>query len=179
MTNRQPFRHFFTRSLLAWLLFVLLTEALVWVAAYDARLMVLNRAGGVGAYIGLLLKRFILPEVATIFVVSWLVALVHRRTKLNSVNATWLTLLRYELGFVPVLVLAFLMFDPFRAVTRFLLAEFPTYSFAVFWTNYIVASYSWVYSLRYPFAIFFIGYGALSVWLIRKASSNKRSSSAN
>lgn len=174
MNSIRPFRSLLTNGVITLLIFILSIEALSWVTAHEAKSIVLNRAGGLLPYAGLLIRTLLLPEIITVLVLTWLMNSVRLWFKIELVDTTWLSLARYELSFLPVMMLAFVIFNPFTESVRYLLTEFPTYSFTDYWTNYIITTYSWAIYFRYTFPIMLIGYSALNISLITNALKSNR-----
>ena len=167
-------RSFLTSGIVILLVIILSIEALSWVIAYEVKSMVLNRSGGWVPYASLLFKSLLLPEIITVFILTLLMNSIRRWFKIELVDITWLSLVRYELSFLPVMLLAFVIFNPFTELARYLLIEFPNYSFAHYWTNYIIGTYSWEMYFRYLFPVMLIGYGALNISLITNALRDSR-----
>ena len=175
MNSIRPSRSFLTNGIITLLILILSIEALSWVFAYETKSMVLNKAGGLVPYASLIIKNLLLPEIVTVFVLTLLMDLVRRWFKIEPINATWLSLVRYELSFLPVMMVAFVIFNPFTESVRYLLIGFPNYSFGDYWTNYIIDTYSWAIYFRYLFPVMLIGYGALNISLITNVLRSSQS----
>ena len=174
MNSIRPSHSFLTNGIVVLLILTLSIEALSWVVAHEAKSMVLNQAGGLVPYADLLIRSLLLPETVTVFILTLLMNLVHRWFKIKLIDTTWLSLARYELSFLPVMLLAFVIFNPFTESVRYLLTAFPNYSFSHYWINYIIGTYSWEIYFRYLFPVLLIGYGALNIPLITNALGSGR-----
>ena len=177
MNSIRPSRSFLTNGLVVLLISILSIEALSWIVAHEAKSMAVNRSGGLMPYASLLIRSLLLPEIITVFILTLLMNLIRRWFKIELVSITWLSLARYELSFLPVMLLAFVVFNPFTRSARYLLTAFPDYSFSDYWANYIIGSYSWGIYFRYLFPVMLIGYGALNISLITNVLRSSKTSS--
>lgn len=137
---------------------VFLIEGLSWSVAFPAKLKLLNNHGGPTEYFSKFLQEFILPEVCTAFILTLLINQHHKRLNIKSVELTPRSIGLYELQLLPTLLLSFLIFNPITETVRFLLAEFPTYSFSHYRDTYLIGTFSWDVYFRYLMPVLLIGY---------------------
>ncbi|MBD2699582.1 hypothetical protein IC229_02965 [Spirosoma sp. BT702] len=173
MNNIRSFRSFLTYGVLVLIILIVLFETISWIYAYEAKLAILSRSGGLFAYAGLLIRNSLLPEMVTVFILSLLTYYMSRWLKIELIDSTWSTIARYELSFLPVMLLAFVIFNPFTESVRYLLTEFPDYSFANYWDKYIIGTYSWKFYFRYLAPVMFIGYSTLTISLLVNTLTDK------
>ncbi|GAB3784905.1 hypothetical protein GCM10028818_45610 [Spirosoma horti] len=153
---------------------IVLIEAISWSIGYDIKANKVERAGGYFHYIGLFLRVFLIPELFTLFITISLVNRFHKWFKMESVENTWKEIGRYELRFLPVLAIAFWLFDPVTQTIRFLLEQYPTYSFSSYWKAYLVDTYTWNVYFKYFFPVLLIGYTALNISLLQDFLQQRR-----
>ena len=173
MTTFRGIRILFINGIIVLLIFLVLVEAVTWSVASEAKWNFVKDSGGVLSYFSLLVGNTLLPELVTIFVLALLMNWVHRWVNPILDNSTWKSLLRYQLSFLPALLTAFLIFIPFTQSIRYLLVEFPAYSFDSYWHKYIMDSYSLVLYFRYLLPVTLIGYGALNISLMTGTLRNR------
>ena len=172
MHTIRPIRSSFTNGLLILITFVVLIEIVSWTNSYEIRLSYLDQNGGVLPYIGLLVRRLLLPEIMSVFIITLLINWFQRWFKIELVDMTWSSVVRYQLSFLPILLVAFAIFTPFTQSVRYLIDAFPNYSFADYWFKYIIATYSWIVYFRYLFFVLFIGYCTLNISLLTSILRN-------
>jgi two-component system LytT family response regulator len=148
------------------LILVFLYEVTNWVLFPEGKLDLLDRYGGVLGYLYVIFRGGILPELVTLTIVITLIDIEHKLLKIKEIELTKGALLRYELSFLPVMLLAFLVFNPITQSVRYLLVEFPRYELTVFWENFIVGTYTWKYYFKYLFPVLVMGYFALNSSLL-------------
>ena len=145
---------------------VLLIEGFSWTIAYSAKLKILIKHGGPLEYLSMFFRGFILPEICTAFILATLLNQHHKRFHLNSVELTPVSIGRYELHLLPTILLSFLVFNPITETVRFLLEQFPKYSFSYYWNVYLLGTFTLEIYLRYLMPVLLIGYVATNVSLI-------------
>ncbi|QHV93821.1 hypothetical protein [Spirosoma endbachense] len=163
-------------SLIILLAIVVLIEFLSWNIAYEAKLNLVNREGGLSAYITVLVRSLIIPEITTALIIAALLNLFHRLFKITHVKLNWTSLVRYELSFLPVLLLAYLIFSPITQTVRFLLEAYPDYTLTTYWTGYIQNSFWLAIYLRYLLPVCIIGYLLLNISLLIDLQKSGRAS---
>jgi two-component system LytT family response regulator len=166
-------------SLIILLAIVVLIELLSWNIAYEAKLKLVNRAGGLSAYLTALVRSLIIPEITTALVIAALLNLFHRLFKITQVKLSWTSLVRYELSFLPVLLLAYLIFSPITQTVRFLLEAYPDYTLTTYWTGYIQNSLWLAIYVRYLLPVFIIGYLLLNISLLIDFQKSGRASATS
>ena len=157
---RNPFS-----SVIILLSVVLLVEALSWSIGFKIKSVKMEQAGGFANYIGLFLFVFILPELCTLSIVILLLNRFHNLVKIHSVQNTVRAISSYELSCLPVLLTAFLFFNPITQTVRFLTERFPVYNIHDYWQDYIIKTYTWSTYFTYLFPVLLIGYLAINVSL--------------
>lgn len=169
MTAVQLNRTFLKKPLYSvYLLMVvaLLVEGLQWTSVYPAKLKLLSAHGGLWNYLGMFLRVNILPEVCTAFILATLLNIHHKLFRLDSVELTPSSIGRYQLHLLPTLLLSFLFFNPVTETVRFLLEQFPDYSFSNYWYTYIAGTFTWTIYFRYLMPVLIIGYTATNISFI-------------
>jgi len=172
MTIFRDIRILFVNGVIVLLIFLVLVEAVTWGVASEAKWNFVKDSGGVLPYLGLLVRNTILPELVTIFVLALLINRIHRWVDPTFDSLTWKSLLLYQLSFLPALLTAFLIFIPFTQSIRYLLVEFPIYSFNSYWHKYIIDSYSLALYFKYLLPVMLIGYSALNISLMNRTLRN-------
>jgi len=145
---------------------VLLLEVLSWTSAYTAKLAKLANYGGLFPYLVALFKTMILPEVCTAYVLVSLLNQHHIYFKIDSVSTSLRSISRYELGLLPTLLLSFFVFNPITETVRFLLENFPDYSFTHYLKTYLIGTFTISIYFRYLIPVLLIGYFTVNISLI-------------
>lgn len=153
---------------------VLLIEGLSWTVNYPGKLKLLVRHGGLWEYLGMSFRGLILPEICTAYILATLLNLHHKRFNINSVELTPRGIGRYELHLLPTLLLSFFVFNPITETIRFLLEQFPTYSFLYYWDTYLVGTFTLEIYLRYLMPVLLIGYSVINISLISDYSKQRQ-----
>lgn len=153
---------------------VSLIEALSWSIGYNIKAYKVQEAGGYLHYVSLLLRSFFIPELVTLFITITLVNLFHRWLNLKSVENDWRSIGNYQLQFLPVLLIAFWIFNPVTQTVRYLLVFFPDYSISGYWEKYIVETFRWKVYFIYLFPILLVGYIGLNISLLQDYLKQRR-----
>jgi two-component system LytT family response regulator len=91
---------------------------------------------------------------------------LRRLLVIKSVELTLLSIVRYELVFLPLLIVAFALIIPFTQSVRYLTENYPSYSFTGYWEDYMLYIYNWYVYFRYLVPMLLLGYGALNLSLL-------------
>ncbi|QIP14511.1 hypothetical protein G8759_18775 [Spirosoma aureum] len=166
-------------SLIILLVIVVFIELLSWNIAYEAKLKLINRAGGLWVYITALVRSLIIPEISTALIIAALLNLFHRLFKITQVKLNWTSLVRYELSFLPILLLAYPIFSPVTQTIRFLLEAYPDYTFTNYWINYLQISLWLSIYVRYLLPVCIIGYLLLNISLLFDFQKSGRASATS
>ena len=152
---------------------VLLIETVSWSIGFEIKL---NQVAALGlpVYVSKLLRILFLPELFTALIVIELVNRFHIWFKLTDVGNNARDIVRYELRFLPVLALSFFVFTPVTQTVRYLLHDFPHYSFDEYWQKYIIENYTWSIYFKYLFPVILIGYIAINISFIRDYMAQRR-----
>lgn len=119
------------------------------------------------SYLKNFLVGLLIPELFTLYILSFLIDIYHRFWRIRKINFNALSILWYELKFLPLFFIAFFLFFPVTLHVRFLLREFPHYSFNRYLDLYILHGFtSATYLLYLPFIII-LGYVLLNISLVR------------
>lgn len=161
-------------SVLILMSIVLLIEALSWSIGYDIKADKVQKAGGYVHYVGVLLRSFILPELVTLFITITLLNIFHKWLNLKAVDNDWRSIGRYELQFLPILLISFWIFDPITQTVRYLLVSFSNYSLGDYWQVYIVNTLNWLVYFKYLFPVLLIGYTSLNISLLQDFLQQRR-----
>lgn len=175
MNSTRPIRNLFTNGLIVLCTLLVVTEAVSWSVAREAKLNIVNQYGGTLSYLNSLVRTILLPETMTVFVLTMLMNWTCYRLKIRFVDSTWSALIRYQLIFLPTLLIAYVIFIPFTQSLRYLLIAFPTYSFDIYWHNYILSNYTIPMYFRYLFSVLFLGYSILNISLATEFSRSRLS----
>ncbi|QMW02830.1 LytTR family DNA-binding domain-containing protein [Spirosoma foliorum] len=161
-------------SLIILLCIVGLIEAVSWSIGYKLKIKIVHDEGGILQYIGLIIRGLFLPELFTLFITITLLNLFHRIWNIHSVEYNWRSIYKYELRFLPVLLFAFLAFNPGTQTIRFILESFPNYSWSNYWQKYILHTFTWTVYFKYLFPVILIGYIAMNVSLLQDYLKQRR-----
>ncbi|GAB3253069.1 hypothetical protein GCM10027347_12630 [Larkinella harenae] len=166
---RKPFRA------IPILLVVLIgIEVVSWLANYDQKWAAMRSYNGIISYVFVFIRTGILPEIVTLLLLTTLLNVSHPLFRIKEIDNSFLAILRYELRFLPVILVSFLFFYPFTQTLRYLLVHFPDYAFEVYWEEYMLGTYSWRLYALYLIPTFLIGYGILTVSLFSDLLKNRR-----
>ncbi len=147
------------------LLVVILYEILSWTLNPNSRIIHFNRYENLTSYIINWILGFYLPELTSILILTYLINIYHLILKTNSIQLRFIPLMKYELAFIPLLLVSYFIFTPFTVTVRFLLRQFPNYSLNVYKTVYLPNCYAIeAYLLYVPF-IMIVGYLLLNISL--------------
>lgn len=147
------------------LLVVILYEILSWTLNPNSRIIHFNQYESVSSYIINWILGFYIPELASILILTFLINIYHNILKTDSIRLSFVTIMKYELSFMPLFLVSYFIFTPFTVTLRFLLRQFPNYSLSLFKTAYLPNCYAIeAYLLYLPFIII-IGYLLLNISL--------------
>ena len=161
-------------SVLILLSIVLLIEAVSWSIGYDIKVDKMVKAGGFLHYVGVLFRSLIIPEFFTVFITIALTNVYHIWRRIRTVSNDWRSIGRYELRFLPVLLFAFLFFNPVTQTVRYLFDQFPNYTFSKYLRDYLTHTFTWSVYFVYLFPVLLIGYLALNISLLRDYLQQRR-----
>ncbi|CCH55735.1 response regulator receiver protein [Fibrisoma limi BUZ 3] len=153
------------KSIAILMVVVLLVETMTWSLAYPVKMGMVERAGGFLQYFGFSLRSLLLPEIFTLYILLTLLSEFHVVFKIKSIEASWPAIGRYELRLLPVILLAFFVFNPVTQTVRFLLERFPNYSFSNYWHTYIANTFTFATYFKYLIPVLLIGYAATNLSL--------------
>lgn len=153
---------------------VLLIEAVKWSVAYGPMLRLATKVGGFSYYAGVLTRSIIIPNLFTTFITVALINRAHKWFKVEVIPNDWNSVARYELRFLPIFGLSFLIFNPVTQAVRYLLIDFPKYSFPTFWQERILGTFTWEVYFNYLFPVLLIGYTALNISLLQDFLQQRR-----
>lgn len=162
-------------SVIILLSIVVLIEAVQWPIVYSQKLGMVQDAGGTLLYIARrLVGDLFLPELASLFIIITLMNHYHKWFKIHSVPNNWRALSRYELGILPILVLAFWVFNPITQTIRYLLEQFPDYTLPNYLNKYMLKTLSWSTYFKYLVPVILVGYLALNISLLKDYLKQRR-----
>lgn len=161
-------------SIIILLSIVVLIEAVQWPIVYSQKLTMVQKAGGVLYYLSKLLRELLLPELASLFIIISLMNYYHDWFKVRSVPNNWRAITRYELRVLPILVLAFWVFNPITQTVRYLVAKFPDYILSDYLNMYIFETLSWSTYFKYLVPVILVGYLALNISLLKDYLQQRR-----
>lgn len=152
----------------------LLLEATSWSVGFQIKLMQMNQRGGLLIYVGHLISTMLLPELCTLFIVMFLINCWHIWFRITTVANDWRSIGSYQLHILPAMVVSFWFFDPVTQTVRFLLEQFPNYSFTVYRQEYVIGTYTWAMYFVYLLPVLLIGYIALNISLFSDYLNQRR-----
>lgn len=173
MTSTRSIHSLFIIGIIVLLILVVLIEVISWSTSVEAKLNLVNQNGGFLPYFSLLARNTLMPEIMTVFILAVMINRTRHWFNIRLSDVNWKALIRYQLIFLPTLLIAFFIFIPFTQSVRYLLIEFPTYSFPSYWYKYIVDTYSLTAYFRYLFFILLIGYSILNVSLATGSTTSR------
>ena len=174
---RRPFK-----SLSILLLAVFTFEAFNWLFAFEKKLVKVEEYGGLLGYLWIFLRGGILPEISTLVILLMLLNIYHEACRIKRIELTPRNILNYEVKILPVMLVAFFLFNPVTQTVRYLLVNFPNYDLELYLGNYIQGTYSLKYYSFYLIPVLIMGYGAVNgsllVDILEQRRQRKRSSEA-
>jgi len=157
------------------LLMALMTfEGFNWLFAYQRKLAILEEYGGILPYCWTALRVLLLPEICTLLILLTLINQYHRLNRIQRLPLTINQILRYELKLLPVMLVAFFVFNPVTQTVRYLLAEFPNWRTDHYLHNYLTGTFNIKIYLAYLIPVFFMGYGTVNGSLLVDILESRR-----
>ncbi|WP_221622267.1 LytTR family DNA-binding domain-containing protein [Larkinella rosea] len=86
----------------------------------------------------------------------------HEACRIKRLELTPRNILRYEIKILPVMLVAFFLFNPLTQTVRYLLVEFPNYDLEFYLDKYIQGTYSVRLYFIYLIPVMIIGYGSVN-----------------
>ncbi|GAA4458643.1 hypothetical protein GCM10023189_31220 [Nibrella saemangeumensis] len=154
---RNPFN-----SITILLIVALLFEGLTWAVAYRSKLVQVEELGGGLTYASLLLRGLFLPEVCTLYILIKLINTYHTTFRIHSLPLSWPAIMRYQLRLLPVLLLAFFVFNPFTQTIRFITESYPFYTLDRYLEKYLLGTFNVRVYVLYLTPVLLIGYLAVN-----------------
>lgn len=158
---KRPFK-----SLSILLLAVLTFEAFNWLFAFEKKVGIVQKFGGFLGYIWIIFRGMLLPEVSTLVILLMLLNIYHEACRIKHIELTPKNILNYEVKILPVMLVAFFLFNPITQTVRYLLVEFPHYSLGLYLENYLQGTYSVRGYFIYLIPVLIMGYGAINASLL-------------
>jgi two-component system LytT family response regulator len=149
------------------LVVVLFCEIIGWATSPQTRWQVYSSHQTLLSYIRNLVIGFLAPELCTLYILVFLIDITHRFLGIRQINFNTLSVLKYEVKFLPLFLVSFFLFFPITLHVRFLLREFPHYSLSRYIDLYILHGFTiQTYLLYLPFVVL-LGYILINVSLVR------------
>jgi two-component system, LytTR family, response regulator len=149
------------------LVVVLFCEIIGWATSPQTRLQMYSSHQTLLAYLKNLLIGLLAPELCTLYILAFLIDTFHRFLGIRQINFNTLSVLKYEVKFLPLFLVSFFLFFPFTLHVRFLLREFPNYSLSRYLDLYILHGFTiQTYLLYLPFVVL-LGYILINVSLVK------------
>lgn len=127
-----------------------------------------------GTYIWFVLIDQFLIELISMFILFKSIVLYAQAFKLQQISFSTLAIVRYELSFLPLLLVAFFIFNPITQTIRFFYEQSPNWQASVFWQHYWYNLHTY---LVYLAPVLLIGYLMLNINLVmeyvEQAQANK------
>ncbi|WP_234736958.1 LytTR family DNA-binding domain-containing protein [Tellurirhabdus bombi] len=144
----------------------LIFEGFSWMFAYPSKIERVNFFGGGFNYLWEIVRGLLLPEVTTLYILLLTLDLAHDILNLKKVSLTVKSVLNYQLRMLPVLLLAFFIFNPITQTIRYLLERFPNYQFNWYIQNYLLGTFTFRIYIIYLIPVLIMGYVSLNSSLI-------------
>ncbi|WP_460670385.1 LytTR family DNA-binding domain-containing protein [Larkinella ripae] len=103
----------------------------------------------------------------------------HEACRIKRLELTPRNIINYEVKVLPVMLLAFFLFNPVTQTVRYLLVEFPNYDLELYLENYIQGTYNIKYYFFYLIPILIMGYGAVNGSLLTDVLEQRRQRKRN
>lgn len=153
-------------SVIVLLAVVLFVEFIAWVVIPHVKINTYQHYNTFFHYLKNFILGFIAPELCTLAILMYMINILHRKLRFDTLELKPLDILRYELSFLPLFLVAFFIFFPITLNIRYLLREFPDYTFDRY-SLYIFHAFTWdTYFLYLPFVLI-LGYGLINLSLIK------------
>ncbi|MFN8344910.1 MAG: LytTR family DNA-binding domain-containing protein [Spirosomataceae bacterium] len=149
------------------LVVVLFCEIISWATSPQMRWNNYTNYYNLAAYIKNFVVGLLAPELCTLYILLFLIDSFHRFLGIRQVKFNIKSILRYEVTFLPLFLISFFFFFPITLHVRFLLREFPNYSFNRYLDLYIFNGFTiQTYLFYLPFVVI-LGYILINVSLVR------------
>jgi len=148
------------------LVIALTMEGVAWSYMPTSRMARLEAFGGIMPYVSMVIRSIILPELVTVVILLNLLNQQHQFLNIKSISISPKALLVYQIQLLPIILLAFFVFNPVTETVRFLLEKFPNYSLNNYISSFLVGTFSTEMYLRYIIPVFVIGYGSVNISLL-------------
>lgn len=153
----------------------LMMECFSWLFAYTQKVAIVSKLGGLFHYTAKLITSILLPETCTLLIVVSLINLYHNIFKIRIVKFSAGGILSYQARLLPVLLISFFLFNPVTQSVRYLLEQFPIYSFHDYTATYLVGTYTVRMYILYLIPVLFIGYASINASLMTDFVSQQQS----
>jgi two-component system LytT family response regulator len=171
---KRPFKSL-SILLLAFFTFI----AFNWVFAFEKNLGIVQKFGGVFGYLWILFRGGILPEISTLIILLMLLNIYHEACRIKRLVLTPRNIVNYEVKILPVMLIAFFLFNPVTQTVRYLLVEFPNYDLEFYLDNYLQGTYSIKLYFWYLIPVLIMGYGAVNGSLLVDILDQRRQRKRN
>lgn len=158
---------------------VLLYELLSWAINPDFRVSAYEYSTGFFSYLLNWLFGLYVPELITLYIIVLFLDKFHVYFKINELVLTAKSIVRYEISFLPVLLLSYFFFIPITLHIRYFLREFPNYDLERYKSHYFVYLYSIEGYISYTPFVLLLGYILLNTSLILDFLQNLKKASAS
>lgn len=149
------------------LIILLFFEIIKWIFSPQMSLAIYGSYQTFFAYFKNLLVGLLAPELCTLSILIFLIDTTHRFLGIRQVKFSTLSILKYEIKFLPVFLISFFIFFPVTLHVRFLLRDFPHYSLSRYINAYILPGFTvHTYLLYLPFVVL-LGYILINVSLVK------------
>ncbi|RZK44628.1 MAG: LytTR family transcriptional regulator [Hymenobacter sp.] len=148
------------------LVIVVAMEGVSWSYIYTSKLDRVVKYGGVVPYMWLFIRSIIIPEICTVLILLSLLNQQHKYFHFNAIDLTPRAIFQYQLKLLPVVLLAFFIFNPITETVRFALEKFPDYSFRNYLDSFLIGTFSGEIYVRYLIPILLIAYVSVNISLI-------------
>ncbi|WP_266363405.1 LytTR family DNA-binding domain-containing protein [Tellurirhabdus rosea] len=124
------------------------------------------------------MRSLLLPEICTLYILLLVLDVSHDILRLKRVDMTAKSIGMYQLQILPVLLIAYFLFNPVTQTARYMLEQFPTYNADHYFRIYLLGTFNARMYLFYLFPVLIMGYGtansSLLIDILEQRRQNKR-----
>jgi hypothetical protein len=114
----------------------------------------------------LFIRSMVIPEVCTVLILLSLLNQQHKYFRFDTIAINPKAIFHYQLKLLPVVLLAFFIFNPITETVRFALEKFPDYSFQNYLDSFLIGTFSGEIYVRYLIPILLIAYLSVNISLL-------------
>lgn len=159
---------------------VILLHAVGWLMDYKFKLEFIQKAGGIFNYILVIIISNFFPELVTLLITFSALECYHNLQKITTISNDWRAIIRYELQFLPIFLVAFPFYNVFTQTFRYFIENLPflwfskAYSWQHYWQGYILKTYTWKFYQLYTLSVTLLGYLSINISLLQDYLRQRR-----